>query len=128
MSVKGEKGMLEPLKVLSRIAPDLMADIGRRAQVLSSIESMQPVGRRALAARLNLPEREVRAAAAALNVPTQKPKMTTNRTAVPVEPAVLQVRPVMPVMPVAVPAPTNMESITTDMMPNLEPAVPVDME
>lgn len=66
MSMKGEKGMLEPLKVLSRIAPDLMADIGRRAQVLSSIESMQPVGRRALAARLNLPEREVRAAAAAL--------------------------------------------------------------
>ena len=58
--------MQEDLKVLSRIAPDLMSDIGRRAQVLSSIESMQPVGRRALAARLNLPEREVRAAAAAL--------------------------------------------------------------
>ena len=55
--------MLDDMKVLSRIAPDLMADIGRRAQVLSSIESMQPVGRRALAARLNLPEREVRAAA-----------------------------------------------------------------
>lgn len=54
------------LKILGRIAPDLMADIGRRAQVLSSIESMQPVGRRALSARLNLPEREVRAAAAAL--------------------------------------------------------------
>ncbi len=54
------------MAVLSRIAPDLMADIGRRAQVLSSIETMQPVGRRALAARLNLPEREVRAAAAAL--------------------------------------------------------------
>ncbi len=58
--------MLDDLKVLSRIAPDLMADIGRRAQVLSCVESMQPVGRRALAARLNLPEREVRAAAAAL--------------------------------------------------------------
>ena len=58
--------MLDEMKVLSRIAPDLMSDIGRRAQVLSSIESMQPVGRRALAARLNLPEREVRAAAAAL--------------------------------------------------------------
>ena len=58
--------MQDDLKVLSRIAPDLMADIGRRAQVLSSIESMQPVGRRALAARLNLPEREVRSAAAAL--------------------------------------------------------------
>ena len=52
--------------MLNIIAPDLMADIGRRAQVLSSIESMQPVGRRALAARLNLPEREVRAAASAL--------------------------------------------------------------
>ncbi|MBR5111153.1 MAG: hypothetical protein IK099_13320 [Clostridia bacterium] len=58
--------MLDEMTVLHRIAPDLMADIGRRAQVLSSIESMQPVGRRALAARLNLPEREVRAAAAAL--------------------------------------------------------------
>ena len=58
--------MQDELKVLGRIAPDLMADIGRRAQVLSSIESMQPVGRRALAARLNLPEREVRAAASAL--------------------------------------------------------------
>ena len=58
--------LLDDMKVLSRIAPDLMADIGRRAQVLSSIESMQPVGRRALATRLNLPEREVRAAAAAL--------------------------------------------------------------
>lgn len=58
--------MEDGLKVLGRIAPDLMADIGRRAQVLSSIESMQPVGRRALSARLNLPEREVRAAAAAL--------------------------------------------------------------
>ena len=58
--------MLDDMTVLSRIAPALMTDIGRRAQVLSSIESMQPVGRRALAARLNLPEREVRAAAAAL--------------------------------------------------------------
>ena len=58
--------VLDDMTVLSRIAPDLMADIGRRAQVLSSIESMQPVGRRALAARLNMPEREVRAAAAAL--------------------------------------------------------------
>ena len=58
--------MLDDMTVLTRIAPDLMADIGRRAQVLSSIESMQPVGRRALAARLNMPEREVRAAAAAL--------------------------------------------------------------
>lgn len=58
--------MQDEFKVLGRIAPDLMADIGRRAQVLASVESMQPVGRRALAARLNLPEREVRAAAAAL--------------------------------------------------------------
>jgi central glycolytic genes regulator len=69
VSKKGKRRkspVLDEMTVLSRIAPDLMADIGRRAQVLSSIESMQPVGRRALAARLNLPEREVRAAAAAL--------------------------------------------------------------
>ncbi len=58
--------MQDELKVFSIIAPDLLADIGRRAQVLSGIENMQPVGRRALAARLNLPEREVRAAAAVL--------------------------------------------------------------
>ncbi len=58
--------MQDEMKVISVIAPDLMADIGRRAQVLTGIESMQPVGRRALAARLNLPEREVRAAAAML--------------------------------------------------------------
>jgi len=58
--------MQDELKFLNRMAPDLMSDIGRRAQVLTSIESMQPVGRRALAARLNLPEREVRAAASAL--------------------------------------------------------------
>ena len=45
--------MQDELKVLSIIAPDLLADIGRRAQVLSGIESMQPVGRRALAARLD---------------------------------------------------------------------------
>ena len=63
---KGGLCMQDELKFLNRMAPDLMADIGRRAQVLSSIESMQPVGRRALAARLNLPEREVRTAAAAL--------------------------------------------------------------
>lgn len=58
--------MQDELKVFSIIAPDLLADIGRRAQVLSGIEDMQPVGRRALAARLNLPEREVRAAATVL--------------------------------------------------------------
>jgi len=68
MPKKEERGlpMQDEMKVLTRIAPDLMNDIGRRAQVLSSIETMQPVGRRALAARLNLPEREVRAVAAAL--------------------------------------------------------------
>ena len=40
MKSRGGGGMQDELKVLSRIAPDLMADIGRRAQVLSSIESM----------------------------------------------------------------------------------------
>lgn len=58
--------MPDEMKLLSLLAPDLMADIGRRAQVLTGIESMQPVGRRALSARLNLPEREIRSAASAL--------------------------------------------------------------
>lgn len=54
------------LSLLKAIAPEQMDEIGRRAQVLTGIENMQPVGRRALAARLNLPEREVRAVAASL--------------------------------------------------------------
>ncbi len=56
----------EILSLLRAIAPEQMEEIGRRAQVLTGIENMQPVGRRALAARLNLPEREVRAVATSL--------------------------------------------------------------
>ena len=97
-------------------------------QVANLVLTTMVMFKAAVAAAAVAAGQTVAAAAAALNVPTQKPKMTTNRTAVPVEPAVLQVRPVMPVRPVTVPAPTNMESITTDMMPNLEPAVPVDTE
>lgn len=54
------------LVLLRTIAPEQMEEIGRRAQVLTGIENMQPVGRRALASRLNLPEREVRAVATSL--------------------------------------------------------------
>lgn len=56
----------ELLSLLKVLAPEQMEEIGRRAQVLTGIENMQPVGRRALAARLNLPEREVRAVASSL--------------------------------------------------------------
>ena len=63
---RGEVPLQDELKVLRQLAPELMRDIARRAQMLTCIESMQPVGRRALAARLGLPEREVRAAASAL--------------------------------------------------------------
>lgn len=54
------------LSLLRALAPEQTEEIGRRAQVLTAVESLQPVGRRALAAKLNLPEREVRAAAASL--------------------------------------------------------------
>ena len=51
---------------MRQLAPDIMDEAARRALVLESIADMAPVGRRQLAARLMLPEREVRAAAAAL--------------------------------------------------------------
>ncbi|HIT00267.1 MAG TPA: hypothetical protein IAA59_08545 [Candidatus Faecaligallichristensenella faecipullorum] len=49
------------LAMLSRLAPDLMHQLGERAAVLERISALQPVGRRALAQRLQIPEREVRA-------------------------------------------------------------------
>ncbi len=52
--------------LMQRIAPDLAQEIERRALVLERIGALQPVGRRMLAARLNLPEREVRTVAALL--------------------------------------------------------------
>ena len=54
------------LKLMQTLAPDLAEEMGRRALVLERIAALQPVGRRQLAARLNMPEREVRALAAAL--------------------------------------------------------------
>lgn len=52
--------------LMQRLAPDLAQEIERRALVLERIGALQPVGRRQLAARLNLPEREVRTVAALL--------------------------------------------------------------
>ena len=46
--------------LMQKLAPDLAGQIERRALVLERIDALQPVGRRLLAARLNLPEREVR--------------------------------------------------------------------
>jgi central glycolytic genes regulator len=54
------------LGTLSLIAPDLMEELELRALVLERVASLGPIGRRALAARLNLTERAVRAAADAL--------------------------------------------------------------
>ena len=56
----------ELIALIARIAPEQMEQLTRRAQALSAISSMQPVGRRALAAHVNLPEREIRTMAAAL--------------------------------------------------------------
>ena len=52
--------------LMQRLAPDLAQQIERRALVLERIGALQPVGRRLLAARLNLPEREIRTVATLL--------------------------------------------------------------
>lgn len=54
------------LSALSMIAPDLMREIELRTLVLERVAALEPIGRRALAQRLQLPEREVRSAADAL--------------------------------------------------------------
>lgn len=46
--------------LMRKLAPDLTEEMARRALILERIAALQPVGRRQLAARLNLPEREVR--------------------------------------------------------------------
>lgn len=56
----------ELLDNMSALAPDLMHGISKRALVLERIATLAPIGRRALAARLNMPEREVRAISTAL--------------------------------------------------------------
>ncbi|MGN0775521.1 MAG: sugar-binding domain-containing protein [Candidatus Ventricola sp.] len=54
------------LETLFEIAPDLMEEIELRMLVLERVAALEPIGRRALAQRLHLPEREVRSAADAL--------------------------------------------------------------
>ena len=54
------------LDLMQQLAPDLAREMGLRALVLERIAVLQPVGRRQLAARLNLPEREIRTVATVL--------------------------------------------------------------
>ena len=54
------------LSTLFMIAPDLMEEVELRTLVLERVGALEPVGRRALAQRLHLAEREVRSAADAL--------------------------------------------------------------
>lgn len=54
------------LSTLFQIAPDLMEEVELRSLVLERVEALEPIGRRALAQRLHLAEREVRSAADAL--------------------------------------------------------------
>lgn len=51
------------LYLIQQLAPDLAEELARRAMALERISVLEPVGRRQLAARLNLTEREIRAAA-----------------------------------------------------------------
>lgn len=50
----------EFISLIRKLAPDLADEMARRALILERISSMQPVGRRQLATKLNLPEREIR--------------------------------------------------------------------
>lgn len=54
------------VRLMQQLAPDLAGEFARRALVLERIAAMAPVGRRQLAMKLGLPEREVRSDAAAL--------------------------------------------------------------
>ena len=54
------------LELLHRLAPDLMDRMMLRALVLERIAALAPVGRRALAQRLHMPEREIRSICDAL--------------------------------------------------------------
>ena len=54
------------LGTLAMLAPDLMEEMELRALILERVAALEPIGRRALAQRLNLQEREVRTAADAL--------------------------------------------------------------
>lgn len=56
----------ETLTLLQQLAPDLMERMMLRATVLERISALQPVGRRALAQRLHMPEREIRSVCDAL--------------------------------------------------------------
>ena len=48
------------ISLMRKLAPDLTEEMTRRALILERISVLQPVGRRQLATRLNLPEREIR--------------------------------------------------------------------
>lgn len=54
------------VRLLRMMAPDLADEMALRAQMMERIAAMAPVGRRQLAATMQLPEREVRGAAQAL--------------------------------------------------------------
>ncbi len=53
----------EFIRLMQTLAPDLAAEMAQRALVLERISTMAPVGRRQLAVRLHLTEREIRACA-----------------------------------------------------------------
>lgn len=56
----------EFLSLMRKLAPDLTDEMARRAMILDRISLMQPVGRRQLAGKLNMTEREIRNTASIL--------------------------------------------------------------
>ena len=65
-SFGGESMQNDFISLLRKLAPDLTDEMARRAMILDRISLMQPVGRRQLAGKLNLTEREIRNTAAIL--------------------------------------------------------------
>ena len=53
----------DPIQLMQTLAPDLAAEMAQRALVLERIAAMAPVGRRQLAVKMKLTEREIRACA-----------------------------------------------------------------
>ena len=54
------------VQLMQTLAPDLAAEMAQRALVLERVDALAPVGRRQLAARLSLTEREIRSASTLL--------------------------------------------------------------
>ena len=64
------------MQLMQNLVPDLAAEMAQRALVLERLAAMAPVGRRQLAVKMKLTEREIRACADKLRGAGWEPKYT----------------------------------------------------